>query len=174
MYTCVCFYNSTQSVLWQIYETVQSVLCHVTGQMSYHMSLPSILFHLLWNLHNFRSCASRRYCFLREASKLCAYRLVLRTGNFVGYCQGCVVLTVQYYKIVLKCTAHKRTYTTESMEEGLQLMKDAGLSLYTVSKQFCIWWDTLKSYTQNFWSIITVNIAKLLVMPLYMVKSLVG
>jgi len=76
--------------------------------------------------------------------------------------------------MVLKCTAHKRTYTTESMEEVLQLMKDEGLSMYTLSKQFCIWWDTLKAYTQYFWSIITVNIAMLLIMPLYMVKSFVG
>jgi hypothetical protein len=53
-------------------------------------------------------------------------------------------------------------------------MKDEGLSMYTVSKQFCICWDTLKDYTQNFWSIITAYIVKLLVMPPYMVKSFVG
>ena len=60
------------------------------------------------------------------------------------------------------------------MEEVLQLMKDEGLSMYTVSKQFCVWWYSLKAYTHNFWSIITANIAKLLVMPPYMVKSFVG
>ena len=32
----------------------------------------------------------------------------------------------------------------------------------------------LKAYTLNFWSVITANIAKLLVMPPYMVKSFVG
>jgi len=46
------------SLLWQIYGTVQAVLCHVTGQMSEHMSLPSILFELLYYLHNFHLCAS--------------------------------------------------------------------------------------------------------------------
>ena len=48
--------------------------------------------------------------------------VALHTGNFIGYFQGCGVLTVLYYKMVLKCTAHKRTYTAESMEEVLQLM----------------------------------------------------
>jgi hypothetical protein len=56
--------------------------------------------------------------------------VVLHIGNFLGYCQGCGVLTVLYYKMVLKCTAQKRTYTAESMEEVLQLMKDEGLSMY--------------------------------------------
>ena len=62
--------------------------------------------------------------------------VVLHTGNFLGYFQGCGVLTVLYYKMVLKCTAHNRTYTAESMEEILQLMKDEVLSMYTVSKQY--------------------------------------
>jgi len=64
--------------------------------------------------------------------------VALHTGNFIGYFQGCGVLTVLYYKMVLKCTAHKRTYTAESMEEVLQLMKDEGLSIYKVSKQYHI------------------------------------
>jgi hypothetical protein len=61
--------------------------------------------------------------------------VVLHTGNFLGYCQGCGVLTVLYYTMVLKCAAHKRTYTAESMEEALQLMKDEVLSMYKVGKQ---------------------------------------
>jgi len=40
--------------------------------------------------------------------------------------------------MVLECTAHKRTYTTEGVEEVLQLMKDEGLSMYKVSKQYHI------------------------------------
>jgi len=57
--TCVFFCNcSTHSLLWQIYKTVQSVLCYVTGQISEHMSLPSILFELLYDLHNLHLCAS--------------------------------------------------------------------------------------------------------------------
>jgi len=64
--------------------------------------------------------------------------VVLHTGNFLGYCQGCGVLTVLCYKMVLKCTAHKRPYTAESMEEVLQLMKDEVLSMYKVSKQYHI------------------------------------
>jgi len=63
---------------------------------------------------------------------------VLHTGNFLGYFQGCGVLTVMYYKMALKCTAHKRTYIAENMEEVLQLMKDEGLSMYKVSKQYHI------------------------------------
>jgi hypothetical protein len=63
-------------------------------------------------------------------------QVVLHTGNFLGYFQGCGVLTVLYYKMVLKCTAHKRTYTAESMEEVLQLMNDEGLPMYKVSKQY--------------------------------------
>ena len=57
--------------------------------------------------------------------------VVLHTGNFVGYCQSCGVLPALYYKMVLLCTAHKRTYTAESMEEVLQLMKDEALSVYS-------------------------------------------
>ena len=64
--------------------------------------------------------------------------VVLHTGNFVGYCEGCGVLTVRYYKMVPKCTAHKRPYTAESVEEVIHLMKDEGLSMYTVSKQYHI------------------------------------
>ena len=63
---------------------------------------------------------------------------ILHKGNFLGYCQGCGVLTVLYYKMVLKCTAPNSTYTAESMEEVLQLMKDEGLSMYKVSKQYHI------------------------------------
>ena len=63
---------------------------------------------------------------------------VLHIANFLGYCQGCGLLTVLYYKMVLKCTAHKSTYTAESMEEVIQLMKDEGLSMYKVSKQYHI------------------------------------
>jgi len=29
--------------------------------------------------------------------------VVLHTGDFVGYCQGCGVLTVLYYNLILKC-----------------------------------------------------------------------
>ena len=59
--------------------------------------------------------------------------VVLHTGNFLGYFQGCGVLTVQYYKMVLKCTAYNRTYTAESMEKILQLIKDEVFSMYTAS-----------------------------------------
>jgi hypothetical protein len=41
-------------------------------------------------------------------------------------------MTILYYKKVPQCTACKRTYTAESMEEVLQLMKDE------VSKQYHI------------------------------------
>jgi len=61
--------------------------------------------------------------------------VVLHRGNFLDYFQGCGVLPVLYYKMVLKCTAHNRTYTAESMEEILEL-KDEVLSMYTVSKQY--------------------------------------
>jgi len=64
--------------------------------------------------------------------------IVLHTGNILGYCRSCGVLTVLYYKMVLKCTAHKNTYTAESMVEVLQLMKDEGLSMYKFSKQYHI------------------------------------
>ena len=64
-------------------------------------------------------------------------QVVLHTGNFLGFFFKVGVLTVLYYKMVLKCTAHKRTYTAESMEE-VHLMKDEGLSMYTVSKQYHI------------------------------------
>ena len=64
--------------------------------------------------------------------------VVLHTGNFVGCCQGGGVLTALYYKMVLLCTAHNRTYTAESMEEVLQLMRDEGLSVYKVSKRYRI------------------------------------
>jgi hypothetical protein len=74
--------------------------------------------------------------------------VVLHTGNLLGYCQGCGVLTVLCYKMVLKCTAHKRMYTAESMEEVLQLMKD-GLSMYKVSKQYHIRWSTPKDYSKR-------------------------
>ena len=29
--------------------------------------------------------------------------VVLHIGNFLGYCQGCGVLTVLYYNLILKC-----------------------------------------------------------------------
>ena len=64
--------------------------------------------------------------------------VVLHIGNFLVYCQSSGLLTVLYYKMVLKCTAHKSTYTAESMEEVIQLMKDKGLSMYKVSKQYHI------------------------------------
>ena len=96
--------------------------------------------------------------------------VVLHTGNFLGYCQGCGVLTVLYYKMVLKCAAHNRTYTAESMEEVLQLMKDEGLSMYKVISS-TIYDGTLWKATQkSFRSIQTANIAKLLVVPSYMLK----
>jgi hypothetical protein len=37
--------------------------------------------------------------------------------------------------MILKFTAHKRTYTAESMAEVLKMMKDEVLPMYKVSKQ---------------------------------------
>jgi hypothetical protein len=54
-------------------------------------------------------------------------------------------------------------------------MKDEVLAMYNVSKQYCICWNTLKDYIhRSFWSILTADIAKLLLRPPYMVKSFVG
>ena len=71
--------------------------------------------------------AEDRGFYITHQNRMPTGQVVLHTGNFFGYCQCCGVLTVLYYKMVLKCTAHKRSYTAESMEEVLQLMKDEGL-----------------------------------------------
>ena len=116
---------------------MQSVLCHVTGQISEHMSLPSILFDLFW-ITFICVQAEVRSSYITHQNRMPTGQVVLHTGNFLGFFQGCGVLTVLYYKMVLKCTAHKKTYTAENMEEVIHLMKDEGLSMYTVSKQYHI------------------------------------
>jgi len=169
------------SLLWQIYGTVQSVLCHVTGQISEHIiySLPTFVHWLLfihkilisstcfetqvlifrriqlytcsiWYCHSLweflvacrytawvrtlNTChchlfylsyyiicitficvlAKGRVLYIKHQNCMPTGPVVLHTGNFVGYCQGCDVLTVLYYKMVLKCTTHKRTYTAQN------------------------------------------------------------
>jgi hypothetical protein len=82
--------------------------------------------------------AKDRVLYITHQNRMPTGPVVLHTGNFLGCCQSCGVLTVVYYKMVLKCAAHKRTYTAESMEEALQLMKDEILSMNKVSKQYCI------------------------------------
>ena len=51
--------------------------------------------------------------FITHQNRMPTGPLVFHTGNFLGYCQGCGVLTVLYYKMVVKCTAHKGTHTAE-------------------------------------------------------------
>jgi hypothetical protein len=100
--------------------------------------------------------------------------VVLHTGNFLGYCQGCGVVTVLYYRMVLKCTAHKRTYTAESMEEILQFMKIKDCQ-YTKLVSSTIYDGPLWKTTHKiFWSILNANIAKLFIIPPNIVKSFVG
>ena len=82
--------------------------------------------------------AEVRSSYITHQNRMPTGQVVLHTGNFLGFFQGCGVLTVLYYKMVLKCTAHKKTYTAENMEEVIHLMKDEGLSMYTVSKQYHI------------------------------------
>ena len=92
--------------------------------------------------------AKGRVLYITHQNRVPTGPVVLYTGNVLGYCQGCGVLTVLYYKMVLECVAHKRSYTAEIMGEVLQLMKDEGLSMYRVSKQCHIWWKTEKLHTR--------------------------
>jgi len=112
---------------------------------------------LLFYLNYFIICitficvlAEDRVLYIMHQNRMPTGPLVLHTGNFLGFFQGCGVLTVLYYKMVLKWITRKSTYTAESMEEVLKLMKDEGLSVYKVSKQYHIWWNTLKGYTQEY------------------------
>ena len=82
--------------------------------------------------------AEDRGLYIMHQNRMPTGQVVLHTGNFLDFFQGCGILTVLYYKMALKCTAYKSTYTAESMEEVLQLMKDEGLSMYKVSKQYHI------------------------------------
>ena len=82
--------------------------------------------------------AEDRVLYITHLNRMPTGQVVLHTGNFLGFFQGCGILTVLYYKMVLKCTAHKSTHTAESMEEVLHLMKAEGLSMYKVSKQYHI------------------------------------
>ena len=54
------------------------------------------------------SLAKDRVLYITHQSRVPTGPVVLHTGNFLGYCQGCGVLIVLYYKMVLKCTLHKR------------------------------------------------------------------
>jgi len=118
---------------------VQSVLCHVTGQISEYMSLPSILFELFYHLDNFIcALAEDRGLYVTHLNHMLTGQVVLHTGIFLGFFQGCGILTVLHYKMVLKRTAHKSTHTAEIMKEVLHLMKAEGLSMYKVSKQYHI------------------------------------
>ena len=82
--------------------------------------------------------AEDRVLYIMHQNRVPTGPVFLHAGNILGYCQGCGVLTVLYYKMVLKCTAHKSTHRAGSMEEVLQLMKDEELSMYKVSKQYHI------------------------------------
>ena len=82
--------------------------------------------------------AEDRVLYITHQNRVPTGPVVLHTGNILGYFQGCGVLTVLYYKMILKCTAHKRPYTAGSMGEVLLLMKDEGLSMYKISKQYHI------------------------------------
>ena len=81
-------------------------------------------------------CSKDRVLYITLQNRMPKGTVVLHTGNFLGYCQGCGVLTVLYYKMVLKCTAHKRTYTAEGMDEVLQLMKDEVMSMQKVNSSY--------------------------------------
>jgi hypothetical protein len=61
--------------------------------------------------------AKDRVLYITHQNHMRTWPVVLPTGNILGYLQGCDLLTVLYYKIVVKCTAHKRTHTAESTEE---------------------------------------------------------
>jgi len=100
--------------------------------------------------------------------------VVFHTGNFLGYCQGCGVLTALYYKMVLKCTAHKGTYTAEAWRKHCNWWKMKYCQC-TKLVSSTIYDGTLQKAIQKiFWSILTADIAKLLVVPPYIVKSFVG
>jgi hypothetical protein len=127
MYLCCCN-CSTQSLLWQMYDDLQSIVSCYWADLN--LLLPSVLFELVYYL--------RMVLYITHQNHMPTGPVVLRTRNFLGYSQGCGVLTVLHYRMVLKCTAHKRTYAAESMEEALQWTKDAELSKYKVSTQYHI------------------------------------
>jgi len=52
--------------------------------------------------------AKDRVLYITHQSHVPTGPVVLHTGNFLHYCQCCGVLIVLYYKLVLKCTVHKR------------------------------------------------------------------
>jgi len=56
------------------------------------------------------------------------------------------------------------------MEEVIHLMKDEGLSMYTVSNQYHMMEQPERLHKKSFWNILTANIAKLLVVPPYIMK----
>jgi hypothetical protein len=100
--------------------------------------------------------------------------VVLHTVNFLGYRQGCGVLTVLYYKMVLKYTAHKRTYTAEGWRKYYNWWKIKYCQC-TKLVSSAIYDGTLWKTTHGrFWSILTPNISKLLVVLPYITKSFVG
>jgi len=57
--------------------------------------------------------ARDRVLYIMHQNRMPTEPVFLHTGNFVGYCQGCGVLTFRYYKMVLKCTAHTSAYTAQ-------------------------------------------------------------
>jgi hypothetical protein len=93
--------------------------------------------------------AKDRVLYIKHQNRMPTGPVVLHTGNFVGYCQGCGVLTVLYYTMVLKYTAHKRTYTAEVWRKYYSWwkMKDCQCTKLVNSS---VYDGTLKDYTQQF------------------------
>jgi hypothetical protein len=132
VYSCVCCYNcSTHSRIWNC--AVSIVSCYWADLWTRVIAI-CFIWVILYIMH--QNCMPTG-------------PVVLHTGNFLRYCEGCGVLSVLYYKMVLKCTAREDIHLW-SMEEALQLMKDEVLSMYKVSKQYPIWWNSLNGYTQKF------------------------
>jgi len=126
VYTCVCFCNCSTVYCGRYMKLCRQYCVTLLGR-----SLNTCHCHLFY-LSYYIICvtficvlAKGRVLYIRHQNCMLTGPVVLHTGNFVGYCQGCGVLTVLYYKMVLKYTAHK--LVNSSIYDG-----------------------TLKDYTQQF------------------------
>ena len=138
----------TQSTVADIWNCAVSIVSCYWADLWTHVIAIYFIWCIIW-INIICVLAENRSLYIMHQNRMPTVQVVLHTGNFLGFFPGWGVLTVLYYKTVLKCTAHKRTYTAESMEEVIHLMKDEGLSMYTVSKQYHIWWNGLKDYTKK-------------------------
>ena len=111
--------------------------------------------------------AKDRVLYITHQNCMATGPVVLHTENFLCYFQGCGVLNVLYYKMLLKYTAYKRTYRAEVWRKYYSWWKmkycQCTQLVSSTMHDGALWKATQKC----FWSILTANIAKLLVMPPY-------